>query len=611
MALDSLNRITIDVSDPLKTQVAHAVQEDLRSRFVEITLVRNGEPLDIPVGAVGVVGLRRPNDTYVLYDTDEDGNAAVTFDGSIATCYLRQEALAMAGSMYTSVSIYSADRTTRLTAFHFMTDVDATAVPSNVIVEHDYINIFQTELDEINTLLGDLSATATTLPAGSDATASYSDGVFSFGIPKGETGGITEEELEEALATKAPIITDSANGHDLFLSDGAGGMSVLSFTVDIEPAQSGTGDPSPDNIRSISGWSGAVVKQKGQNLFDVSSLTWNAGIRNDDGSAGSSSSSHYTNAIPIPENTSITISGTLRTSTSTYRVYFLKADGTWISRTGSAQASPNVLDPPSGCGMIQLQVSTNSSVNMQDVQVETGMFAHPYEPYVERTYSIDWTDSAGTVYGGKLDAMTGALTVTHAKMHFDSSLNWSKSGSKTSQGFWRYFANASPSMKAGSNQDGLCDKLPIVSVSSATQGVVLGYNNNSSVNILSQEASVADFKTWLTGIGGLDIVYPLLTEESYTLTPAQILLFTGSNNMRCDAGKIYLTYPCDTRRFIERLTVPREDDMIANANIAINTYFMIGNNLFRSTAAITEGTTIAVGTNCVALSLADALNALR
>ena len=41
--------------------------------------------------------------------------------------------------------------------------------------------------DEVADVTG-MSAEATTLPSGSDATASYSDGVLSFGIPRGETG---------------------------------------------------------------------------------------------------------------------------------------------------------------------------------------------------------------------------------------------------------------------------------------------------------------------------------------------------------------------------------------------------------------------------------------
>ena len=78
MALDSLTHITIDVADPLHMAVVKAVEEDIRSRFVEITLVENGQPLEIPAGATGTVGMKRPNGTYVLYDEDEDGNAAVT-----------------------------------------------------------------------------------------------------------------------------------------------------------------------------------------------------------------------------------------------------------------------------------------------------------------------------------------------------------------------------------------------------------------------------------------------------------------------------------------------------------------------------------------------------
>ena len=41
--------------------------------------------------------------------------------------------------------------------------------------------------DEVETVTG-MTAEATTLPAGSDATASYSDGVLTLGIPRGEQG---------------------------------------------------------------------------------------------------------------------------------------------------------------------------------------------------------------------------------------------------------------------------------------------------------------------------------------------------------------------------------------------------------------------------------------
>lgn len=144
--MDAINKIVIDVSDPMTTQVVKAVQEDIRSRFVEITLVRNGEALDIPAGAYGMIGLRRPNQTMVLYDETEDETPAVTFDGNVLTVYLSQEALSVAGDMYTSVSVYSQDGDTRLTAFHFVVSVEETAVPSGAVTATSYFNILQAQV---------------------------------------------------------------------------------------------------------------------------------------------------------------------------------------------------------------------------------------------------------------------------------------------------------------------------------------------------------------------------------------------------------------------------------------------------------------------------------
>lgn len=48
----------------------------------------------------------------------------------------------------------------------------------------------------------------------------------------------------------------------------------------------------------------------------------------------------------------------------------------------------------------------------------------------------------------------------------------------------------------------------------------------------------------------------------------------------------------------------------ASANIPAGQYFMVGNSLFYSTAAITAGSAIVPGTNCNSVSIADALNTI-
>ena len=45
--------------------------------------------------------------------------------------------------------------------------------------------------------------------------------------------------------------------------DGADDVPVKKLVVDIEPVQKGTGDPSPDNVRPITGWTGANVYRSG------------------------------------------------------------------------------------------------------------------------------------------------------------------------------------------------------------------------------------------------------------------------------------------------------------------------------------------------------------
>ena len=67
-------------------------------------------------------------------------------------------------------------------------------------------------------------------------------------------------------------VEDTAIGNPLtFLTDLA--RPLKSLVASFLPVQSGSGDPSPTNVRSISGWSGVNVWHTGVNLFDESSVT--------------------------------------------------------------------------------------------------------------------------------------------------------------------------------------------------------------------------------------------------------------------------------------------------------------------------------------------------
>ena len=65
---------------------------------------------------------------------------------------------------------------------------------------------------------------------------------------------------EQSLANQyGAYIVKSASGEIASFSDGADDVPMKSLNVTITPKQSGSGDPSPDNVRPITGWTDADV----------------------------------------------------------------------------------------------------------------------------------------------------------------------------------------------------------------------------------------------------------------------------------------------------------------------------------------------------------------
>ena len=99
--------------------------------------------------------------------------------------------------------------------------------------------------------------------------------------------------------------------------------------------------------------------------------------------------------------------------------------------------------------------------------------------------------------------------------------------------------------------------------------------------------------------------------QTYQLTPTEVEMLLGDNNIWADTGNSTVTYRADTTLYIQQINAPTDDDMIADAQIASGRYFIVGGNLYRSTTTIPAGDTINPGSNCILTNLADALNALN
>ena len=76
---------------------------------------------------------------------------------------------------------------------------------------------------------------------------------------KGEKGSKGDPGGEWSAYDLAPAIVDIASGNPVHITDGAADYPLTSAVIDIESTQSGSGDPSPSNVRPITGWTGANV----------------------------------------------------------------------------------------------------------------------------------------------------------------------------------------------------------------------------------------------------------------------------------------------------------------------------------------------------------------
>lgn len=115
------------------------------------------------------------------------------------------------------------------------------------------------------------SPIATVTKTGTVATITITDaqGTTTATISDGE---VTQEQLD----TKAPIIIGSASGSIASFSDGVDNLPMSSIIAGITPVQSGSGDPTPNNIRPITGRTGMTISHSGADTSnpDTISISW-------------------------------------------------------------------------------------------------------------------------------------------------------------------------------------------------------------------------------------------------------------------------------------------------------------------------------------------------
>ena len=316
------------------------------------------------------------------------------------------------------------------------------------------------------------------------------------------------------------------------------------------------------NICPISGWDAVNVTRTGKNLIP-NNLTWKNGLRLDDGTITENTASKHTCAIHgLKPNTRYTISGKFTDANIAARVYYLKADESWISRSETfADSGSSVtysFTTPEECDAIQVQCGR--SYDLSNVQLELGSTPTAYEPYRSTTLPISLS-RAGTVYGGTLDVGTGVMTVEKVcykvsdftQIAYDSTNGW-------------FYVNKS---KFPNNQDPLAPASASVIgdglISSFAEAVSRNSLPNMSVAVCVGTNQALLIKTGHTTVvdlvaayGNETVVYTLATPITYQLSPRELTTLLGTNNIWSD-GQVTVEYRADPKLYIAKHEMSAED----------------------------------------------------
>ncbi len=336
---------------------------------------------------------------------------------------------------------------------------------------------------------------------------------------EGSANPVKSGGIYDALLKLYP--TDTASGDVASFPDGADGVPVQDLTVRIEPVQSGSGDPSPTNIRPISGWTSATVTRTGKNVipmtvdgikaeplvgtWDGNSWTYNGltlTIETDgDGNVtGIIANGTVTRALTFPVATRFALENGANYivtgcpaggSTSTYFTYCDTTGVTWWVDLGTGTT---ITSTGMTSYLIRFVAGTYNNLVFRPMIRLASDLDSTFEPYVGDEYTVSWQSAAGTVYGGALDVTTGVLTVTDGQI--------ASYAGETLPGEWisdrdAYAAGTSPST-------------------------------------------------------GAQVVYKLASATTYQLTPTEVTTLLGTNNIWADCGPVDVDYRADPTLYINK-----------------------------------------------------------
>ena len=316
-----------------------------------------------------------------------------------------------------------------------------------------------------------------------------------------KTYEIVDEYARENIGENKDILMglypiETASGPIAVIHDGADSLPVRDLSVAIEPVQTGTGTPSPSNVRAITGWDAVKVARTSRNIIDVYPRTGKSAsvtyTNNADGSVTLNGTASVASGVVLPR---VMESRNLKPGTYYARLFGGNLTGLTM-QVYSNGASTSMFNRQSGSFTIPedsvsnyIRIRWDSGTVLDNVVVYPMLVEGTEEP---TTYEYPQADThtidlPTTVYGGTLDVTKGILTVT--------------------------------------------------------KGLIASYAGETLPGAWISDRDV--YAAGATPTTGAQVVYNLATPQTYTLTPVQVKTLLGENRIYADAGQVTVQYRAD------------------------------------------------------------------
>lgn len=346
--------------------------------------------------------------------------------------------------------------------------------------------------------------------------------------------------------------------------DDAAAVYAVSVESTIEPALTGVGAPSYNNIRPVHGYQAISLTRTGRNLLrylpaDVSAVTYV--------NSSGETITKYGYDVHLPAG-SYTATGAYKTAGgSGVYVYGLIIDATGKPVSGKASVNPIVSSTENTTDFVLDEgehlllyngagsATANTTKEKFDL-VNLGIFVQGSDTtYEDPSAATLTTELPEVVYGGVYNWATGILTVTHKRVTLKGTETWTKTSGYP---IYKSTAYLSDAKAVTGIINSVCSHFDttryVTSTGMADATMYLMSNPEMRIRHNGMD-SVTAWKAWLAEqvTAGTPVELVLELKEPYELTiaPQRLPLLYKQNFVWSDCGDTAVTYVADTKLYID------------------------------------------------------------